>query len=146
VNTTTADTFGLVDLYALDEALPTRYRQNGAWLAHRKIYNATRQFDVSGGAPLWAQLAADVPAQLLGKPTAEAEAMASSASGTNAKFLVFRDWSNYVVADRVGTSIELVPHLFGASGRPTGQRGYFMYKRVGADSVSDGAFRALSGQ
>jgi HK97 family phage major capsid protein len=146
VNTTTADQFGLVDLFAIDGALPTRYRVNSAWLAHRKIYNLTRQFDTNGGAALWAQLAADVPERLLGRPAAEAEAMDSTVSGTNKKFLVFGDFSNaYVIADRIGTTVELVPHLFGASNRPTGQRGFFMYKRVGADSVNDGAFRALNG-
>ena len=57
------------------------------------------------------------------------------------------DFSNgYVVADRVGTTIEFIPHLFGTSGRPTGQRGFYMFARVGADSVADGAFRCLNGQ
>lgn len=146
VNTTTADTFGLVDLYGLDGALPARYRFRASWLAHRKIYNAVRQFDTSGGASLWVQLGADVPGLLIGKPAYEAEGMASAVSGTNAKILIFGDFSNYVIADRVGTTIEFIPQLFGASGRPTGQRGWFAYKRVGADSVNDGAFRMLNGQ
>jgi len=87
-----------------------------------------------------------VPPMLLGSGVAESEAMDSTASGTNKKFLVLGDFSNYVVCDRIGTTIELVLHLFGASGRPTGQRGFFMWKRVGADSVDDGAFRYLVGQ
>jgi HK97 family phage major capsid protein len=96
---------------------------------------------------LWAQLAADAPERLLGRPIAASEAMDSAVAGTNKKFLVFGDFSNnnYVIADRIGTTVELVPHLVGASGRPTGQRGFFMYKRVGADSVNDGAFRTLNG-
>ncbi len=146
VNTTSADLFGLVDLYALDGALPARYRFRASWLAHRKIYNAVRQFDTSGGAALWTQLGADVPGMLIGKGAYEAEAMASAASGTNLKFLIFGDFNNYVIADRIGTTVEFIPHLFGASGRPTGQRGWFAYKRVGADSVNDGAFRMLNGQ
>lgn len=146
VNTTTADTYGLVDLYALDGALPARYRFNAKWLAHRKTYNSTRQFDTSGGAALWTQLSNDVPPMLIGKNAHEAEAMDSTVSGTNKKFLVFGDFSNYVIADRIGTTVEYIPHLFGASGRPTGQRGWFAYKRVGADSVNDGAFRFLNGQ
>jgi HK97 family phage major capsid protein len=147
VNTTTADTFGLVDLYALDGALPARFRFRASWLAHRKIYNATRQFDTSGGAALWVQLANDVPSNLLGKPALEAEAMDSTASGTNKLFLVFGDFNNYVVADRIGATMEFIPNLFSTgNGRPTGQRGWLMRKRVGADSVNDGAFRMLNGQ
>ncbi len=145
VAVTTADTFSITDVYALDESLPARYRQNSTWLAHRKVYNRTRRFDVSGGSALWAQLAADVPATLLGRPTAEAEAMDSTPSGTNKHFLVVGDFSNYVVADRIGTVVELVPTVFGASNRPIGARGFYMFARTGADSVNDGAFRTLNG-
>ena len=81
VNTTTADQFGLVDLYGLDGALPARYRFRASWLAHRKIFNAVRQFDTSGGAALWVQLGADVPPQLIGKGAYEAEGMAYAAVG-----------------------------------------------------------------
>jgi hypothetical protein len=35
--------------------------------------------------------------------------------------------------DRVGTSIEVVQNVFGTNHRPTGQRGFDMHFRVGAD-------------
>lgn len=146
VNTTTADTFGLADVYKLDEQLPARYRMRGTWLAHRAIYNDVRQFDTAGGAALWERLGADVPPQLLGRPAVESEAMDSTVSGTNKFPMILGDFQNYVIADRVGTTVEFVPHLFGASGRPTGQRGWYAYARVGADSVNDLAFRMLDGQ
>jgi HK97 family phage major capsid protein len=146
VNTTTADTFGLADLYKLDESLPARYRMRASWLAHRAIYNDVRQFDTSGGAALWERLGADVPAQLIGRPAYESEAMASTPSGTNNLFLVFGDFQNYVIADRIGTTVEFIPHLFGSNQRPTGQRGWYAYARVGADSVNSKAFRVLDGQ
>jgi predicted phage gp36 major capsid-like protein len=38
---------------------------------------------------------------------------------------------------------ELVPHAFGVNRMPTGQRGWYMFKRVGADSVNDAGFRIL---
>jgi HK97 family phage major capsid protein len=146
VANTSADAFEVADVYKLDEALPARYRQRASWLAHRAIYNDVRQFDTQGGASLWERLGADVPPNLLGKPAYEAEAMASSPSGTNIHFMVFGDFQNYVIADRIGTTVEFVPHLFGVSGRPTGQRGWYAYARVGGDSVNDGAFRILNGQ
>ncbi len=147
VNTTTADTFSLVDIYKLDGSLPARYRQRASWLANRAIYNLSRQFDTSGGAALWTQLQADVPGQLLGSTTLESEVMAASPVGTNAKFMVLGSFSDaYTVVDRIGSTIEFIPHLFGASGRPTGQRGWFAFKRVGADVVNAGALRQLNGQ
>lgn len=41
-------------------------------------------------------------------------------------------------------TVEFLPHLVGANNRPTGQRGWYAYFRVGADSVNDGAFRMLN--
>jgi predicted phage gp36 major capsid-like protein len=51
-----------------------------------------------------------------------------------------------LVAQRAGMSLELVPHLFGANQRPTGQRGWFASARHGFDSVNDLGFRLLQNQ
>lgn len=134
------------DVYKLDEALPARYRQGASWLAHRAIYNDIRQFDTGGGGGFWTDLNGDVPPRLLSKPTFEAEAMDSTLDATvgNDNILVFGDFRNYVIADRVGTTVEFIPHLFHTgNNRPSGQRGWYAYARVGADSVNDAAFRIL---
>jgi HK97 family phage major capsid protein len=146
VTSTTADQFAAIDVYKVDEALPARHRIRASWLAHRALENDIRQFDTSGGASLWVQLAADVPPTLLGRPIYESEAMPSSVSGTNVYSLIFGDFQKYVIADRIGTTVEFIPHLFGASGRPTGQRGWYAYFRVGADAVDPLAFRVLDHQ
>jgi HK97 family phage major capsid protein len=57
--------------------------------------------------------------------------------------LVYGDFQNYVIADRIGTTIQFIPFLMGSNRRPTGQVGWYAYARVGADSVNDGAFRML---
>lgn len=142
----TAGAFVQGDVYKLDEALPARYRQRASWLAHRAIYNDIRQFDTGGGGGFWTDLGGDVPPRLLSKPTFEAEAMDSTLDATvgNDNILIFGDFQNYVIADRVGTVVEFIPHLFHATtNRPSGQRGWYAYARVGADSVNDGAFRML---
>jgi predicted phage gp36 major capsid-like protein len=36
---------------------------------------------------------------------------------------LYGDFSQYVITRRVGSSLELMPHRFGANRRPTGQRG-----------------------
>jgi HK97 family phage major capsid protein len=61
--------------------------------------------------------------------------------------LVVGDFRNFVIADRAGMTIELVPHLFDVTNnRPTGQRGWFAWARFGSNSVNDSAFRLLQNQ
>ncbi|MGW4950665.1 phage major capsid protein [Streptomyces parvulus] len=147
IDPATAETFSSADVYAMDGALPARYRANAAWLANRNIYNLVRQFDTNGGADLWERIGADVPPQLLGRPALEAEDMASGfdpgAAGDN-RIAVYGDFENYVIADRIGMTVEFIPHLVGANRRPTGQRGWYAWYRVGANSVNDAAFRMLN--
>ncbi len=145
VTSTTTDTFAAADIYKTDNALPARYRANAAWLANRSIYNLIRQFDTAGGAQMWERIGADVPPMLLGRPALESEDMDGTVTAAAENYLaVYGDWSNYVIADRVGVTVEFIPHLVGANRRPTGQRGWYAYYRVGADSVNDGAFRMLN--
>ena len=147
INAAADDTFALADVYTIQGALPSKYRGRAAWLANNSIYNRVRQFDTSGGGGFWTNLNDGRPPQLLGRPALEAEAMDGSITTTGAVSnfaLVFGDFSNYVIADRIGMSVEFIPHLFHTSNnRPSGQRGWFAYYRTGADSVNDGAFRLL---
>jgi HK97 family phage major capsid protein len=143
VSATTNDEFGSIDVYALDEALPARYRARATWMAHRAIYNTVRQFDTSGGAAMWERFAADVPAQLLGRPALENSDMDGALGTSDDYILVFGDFDNYVIADRIGMAVEFIPHLFGSNHRPTGQRGWYAYSRLGAESVNDAAFKLL---
>lgn len=147
INALADDTFALADVYAIQGALPARYRRNASWLANNLIYSKIRQFDTSGGGGFWANLNDGRPPQLLGRSAIEAEAMDGTitTSGAVSNFaLIFGDFSNYVITDRIGMSVEFIPHLFHTgNNRPSGQRGWYAYYRVGADSVNDGAFRML---
>ncbi len=146
-----ADTLAVGDLYSVQGALPARYRARASWLATNAFYNRARQFDTAGGSSLWAQLGDDRPAQLLGKPIYESEDMDGVITAAAENYMaVFGDFSNYVIADRIGMTVEFIPHLFQQTvagsgfGRPTGQRGWYAFYRTGADSVNDGAFRMLN--
>ncbi|MBA2951593.1 phage major capsid protein [Streptomyces himalayensis] len=145
VTSTTTDVFAAADIYKVDNALPARYRGNATWLANRAVYNLVRQFDTAGGAQMWERIGADVPPQLLGRPALESEDMDGVVNATQDNYLaVYGDFQSYVIADRVGMTVEFIPHLVGANRRPTGQRGWYAYYRVGADSVNDGALRMLN--
>lgn len=144
----TVETFAVADVYGLEDVLPAKYRARASWVANKAIYNDIRQFDTAGGAAMWERIGAGQPAELLGYPAYEASAMDNgfNAAATADNFLlILGDFSNYVIADRVGMSVELVPHLFAtANNRPSGQRGFYAWWRVGADSVNDNAFRMLN--
>lgn len=147
VASATTDVLALADIYALHGALPARYRgmPSTAWLSNTLIYNRIRQFDTAGGAGLWAHLGDGTPERLLNKPVLESEDMDGAINATQDNFAaVLGDFDNYVIADRIGMTVEFVPHLFGANRRPTNQRGWLAYCRHGADSVNDAAFRMLN--
>lgn len=144
---TTAETFASTDTYKVQEAVPARWRANARFMANLSIINKIRQFDTGGGSAQIAQLGEATPSRLLGWPLHENSTMdgAYDAAATAAHnyLLLAGDFQHYVIADRIGTTVELVPHLFGANGRPTGQRGYFMWFRTGGDCTNTDAFRLL---
>lgn len=147
INAAADDTFALADVYTIQGALPAKYRGRASWLANNAIYNRIRAFDTSGGGGFWTNLNDGRPPQLLGRPALEAESMdgtVTTAGAVSNFVLAFGDFGNYVIADRVGMTVEFIPHLFHTgNNRPSGQRGWFAYYRCGADSVNDGAFRLL---
>ena len=97
----------------------------------------------AAGSHFWANLGAGVPEQLLGLPIHEASGMDSSMT-TGSDILLTGNFDRYVIYDRLGATLEYVPNIFGADGRPTGQRGWMYWWRVGADSIDDNAFRVLT--
>lgn len=58
--------------------------------------------------------------------------------------LLYGDFRHFVIADRIGSTVEFIPELFGAHRRPTGQRGVLLWFRTGSDSVADNVFRLLN--
>lgn len=141
-----ADTFAVGDLYALEEALPAQARSRASWVANKAIYNDIRQFGTADSHALWERLGAGQPNELLGYQTYESPTMDGTVTALADNYVaILGDFSNYWIVDRVGLSMELVPHLFAtANNRPSGQRGFYAYWRTGADSVNDRRFRMLN--
>jgi len=146
--TTASDTaLAIGDIYKIQGSLPARYRRNASWLANNLIYNMIRAFGTN--YELWGSLAGDRPQTLLNRPAYESEDMDGTIAAGTDYVMVFGDFSNYVIADRIGMTMEFIPHLFQQTtagtgfGRPTGQRSWLAYVRHGADSINDAAFRML---
>lgn len=142
-----ADAFTLANLYSLWGSLPPRYRPNASAIADLLILNRIRQFETTAGSVsgVWVEgMQVGLPDRLLGIPIYEASAMPNDATTGN-KFLVVGDFSRYVIVDRIGLTVEVIPHLFGSNQRPTGQRGIYAYWRNGAKVVDANAFRSMLG-
>jgi HK97 family phage major capsid protein len=113
------------------------------------VNNRIRQF---GTANVYHAYTENLPAEwadtLFGKTVYESPYFPDFTGTTGAENrLVVGDFSNYVIARRGGMSVELVPHIFGTTNnRPTGQRGWFAWARIGGNSVNDNAFRLLQNQ
>ena len=131
------------EVYKVSNAVAPRHAANSSWLANKTTINTIRSFDVYGGSAFIADLGMAQPTKLLGQPLYEASDMVSTVTtGTN--ILLAGDFSEYLIYDRIGVSIEYVPQVFDTStGRPTGQRGYLAHWRVGADVLNANAFRVL---
>ena len=152
VTTGTTLVLAAADIYKTEEALGPRFRPMAQWFANRFIYNKVRQIDTAGGAQLWVPNLREGLANnpqgntgynLDGYQANEASAMAATLA-TTTKIAVLGDPRYYVIVDRVGMDLELVPHLFAtANNRPSGQRGLLAYWRNTARVFDANAFRTL---
>jgi len=147
VASATAATYAVADVYAVQNALPARWRgpnARTAWVANLAVINATRQFDTNGGSAFWANLGMGQPERLLGAPIYESTTMAATPATAAAKTLLLGDFSQYVIVDRIGMSVMYEPLVKGANQRPTGEAGWFAMWRVGAKVATANAFRVLT--
>ena len=143
---TTGGTFtssSSADVYKVEVAVPARWRPKASWIANYATYGIIRQMSpAAAGSTFWVTLGGGVPSMLLGHPNYEQTSVVSTVT-TGSNILLCGDFSQYYIYDRIGMSVEYVPQVFGANGRPTGQRGWIAWWRVGGDVVAPDAFRVL---
>jgi len=147
VTTATTTVIALADIYAVQAALPARFRNspNAAWVANVSIINRIRQLDTAGGSSFWTNLGKGQPETLLGAPIYESTSMIGTAATTTLE-AIFGDFSQYLIVDRVGVSMIYDPLVQGTGGiLPSGQAGWFMFWRVGANLTTVNAFRVMKG-
>jgi HK97 family phage major capsid protein len=143
VTSAAANAYAVGDVYRVSDALRPRDAAQASWIANKRIFSLTRQFDTAGGSAFWANLGMGVPNQLLGQPIYEASEMTGVVS-TSANVLLAGNFSEFYIVDRVGMSVMYEPMVKSTgSNRPTGQAGWFAFWRVGSDVVDPAAFRLL---
>jgi HK97 family phage major capsid protein len=85
-------------------------------------------------------------ATLLGRGAWEASGMQATVVNAT-KIAIVGDFNYFLIVDRIGMTVELIPFLFGAGqgNLPTGQRGLYAYWRNTSKVLSASAFVALTG-
>lgn len=162
VDPATAEAFAVADVYATIEGVPPRFRRQGggqadalvasfAVMAELSTINAMRQFATANNYHAFlTDLGGGQPAQLIGYRLYENSDMdpysTFDAGATATNFLLLAgDFSKYVIVDRIGMSVEFIPHLFDTNANlPNGSRGWYAHWRTGAESIVDNAFRLLA--
>ncbi|MAT06266.1 MAG: phage major capsid protein [Acidimicrobiaceae bacterium] len=146
INTQGSEALAATDPFDLQNALPARFSANATWQAHIATMNTYRQFETSNGAHQFPELRQNPP-YLLGKRFHENSNMdgtINAAADGNNYALIYGDVRRgFFIVDRVGATLELIPNLTGENGRPTGQRGAFLWFRTGSKVVVPQALRLL---
>jgi HK97 family phage major capsid protein len=143
----TAGTIAPADVYSMWARLPQRHRRRGslAWMSSTVTQNAVRQLGTLD-PNFTVDMTEDGIGQLLGAPYDMNDYFTDLAAGTGTQNLaVVGNWQGFLVAQRAGMNVEFVPMLFDVTNnRPTGQRGWFAWARVGSDVVDPTAFQLLT--
>lgn len=143
VSPTTGGTFSAAtEVFKVANAVPARHAANVTWLANKTTINTIRQFGSSLGASFLADLSMGQPPQLLGQPLRECSTMTATVT-TGSNLLLAGDFSEFLIYDRVGTTMRYDPIVVGSNQRPTGQSGWFAFWRTGSDVTNVNAFRLL---
>lgn len=148
INSGVSNDFSALNIYAVKNQTPPRFRGRGQYLAEGAIYDFIRQLDDAGGSNLWVQLADPNPATLAGRPAREISTMSGEVANGE-QVLIYGDFSQFLIVDQIGMAFELIPHLFNQQsagsgfGRPTGQRGVYAYWMNNSKILVHEAFRLL---
>jgi HK97 family phage major capsid protein len=145
VQTATTSTTVIGDLYALKAALAsTRFWTQATYVANPTTWDVFFRFVGGGNTTEPEPFGSGRGGPFLGTPKVEWSTMQTGTTTTGQKTAVVADWSGFVIGDRIGSQVELVPHVFGAASRyPTGQRGFYYWWRTGTAVSKPNAFRYL---
>ena len=104
------------DLYTNQAALPPRWRANANWMMNLSILNGFRQLPQATGLNYSIVNDSGPIPTALGWEIRENSTMDGTLTGAAADYLVLSgDFQQYAIVDRVGTQIEVVSNLFGAT-------------------------------
>ena len=130
------------DLYTHQAALPARWRPRARWMMNLSIINGYRQLPQATGLNYSIVNDDGERPKALSWEIRENSNMDGTLSAAAADYTVLSgDFNQYAIVDRIGTTIEVIPHLLGPNRRPTAERGFYMHFRTGGDALIADAFR-----
>ena len=141
----TGEAFAAADVYSTIEGVDVRSRQSAAWMGELSTLNAIDQFETTNGAKQFP----NPYTSILGKRVVENSNVAAHSAITRPPPRTTRscmrgDFKSFVILDRVGMTVEYIPHLFNtANNLPDGRRGWFMFWRVGSGLVGSASSIAV---
>jgi HK97 family phage major capsid protein/HK97 family phage prohead protease len=143
------------DFTATEAALPVRHRFNAVWGMNRVNIRKAQSLETTGGKlfggsqyPAVGNPAVDSAGntglRLLGYPVNESPSLPVATTTTITAAVLFNP-DSYVIVDRVGMSIQLIPFIFGASqgNLVTGQQAIYAMWRNDARPINVDAGRVL---
>jgi HK97 family phage major capsid protein len=138
----------MANVYSLESGLNPRFRPGATFLASKSTYNLIRNLDNTGGSQLWQRVGFGIPPELLGYPALEVSTMVTGPNNVGDRWMIFGDFSQFLIVDRLGMSVELIPQIFNVAaapglGMPTGQRGLYAIWRNSSKILADAAFQVL---
>ncbi|MFF1722182.1 phage major capsid protein [Streptomyces sviceus] len=144
VPTAVSGVYDREDALAFQESLAPRWRANRpAIQGSLHALNLTRAFPLLAGGVETSLVAEGNPPTLRGTPWFENSSMDDGEQPGDA-IAVLADWKQFLIADRVGASFELIQNVMDASTqRPTGQRGIMAWTRTGSGVLVPEAFKLL---
>ena len=147
----------VADVLGLEAALPIRHRMNAAWYLSRAGIRAIQAWETTGGQLFNGagypavgnpvnRPAGNTGMTLLGYPVWETPSMPWTPATTDTTWGVLMDPRNYVIVDRVGMSVRVIPDMLDGStpSTPTGEIGIYAFWRntarvLNADGGRQGA-------
>jgi HK97 family phage major capsid protein len=144
VQTATVATTALADIYTFKAAVhASKFMGDAVWAIHPTVLDAFFRFVGSGSTTEPQIFTQGRGGPLLGKQVVEWTSLQTSLTTTGNKLAVLGDWTGFAIVDRLGSTVEIIPQLFGAAQRPTGQRGVVCWWRSSSGVIKPNALRYL---
>jgi HK97 family phage major capsid protein/HK97 family phage prohead protease len=155
ITTATSVTLAAADFDAVEAALPVRHRFNAQWFLNRTSIRRAQSLETTGGKlfggsqyPAVGNPALDSAGntglRLLMYPVNESPSL-PTAQTANIVIGTLLNPDSYVIVDRIGMSVQLIPFIFGASqgNLVTGQQALYAMWRNDARPINVDAGRTL---
>ncbi len=122
-------------------AVPPRHRARAKWMMELSTLLAVHAQETANGSKMYP----DAFKEILGKQVYEnsnmfpASAINASTTDSTVEVAFCGDFSTFAIVDRIGMTIEKVPHLFNAANNlPDGRSGWYAFWRTGSGLVGEG--------